>query len=102
LSTRTGNRFVLVDVRTPQEFAAGTIPTAINIPVDELRARLGELPRDRELVVFCQAGQRGYLATRILLQAGFTKTGKILNSSSVPGNSGVTNFFQCQSPSSSC
>jgi rhodanese-related sulfurtransferase len=39
--------------------------------VDDLRSRLGELPRDREIAVYCQVGQRGYLATRILRQAGF-------------------------------
>jgi rhodanese-related sulfurtransferase len=43
----------------------------VNLPVDELRSRLGELPHDREIAVYCQVGQRGYLATRILRQAGF-------------------------------
>jgi rhodanese-related sulfurtransferase len=62
----------LLDVRTPEEFAAGHIPGAVNIPVDELRSRLGELPRDRQIAAYCQVGQRGYLATRILLQAGFS------------------------------
>ena len=61
----------LLDVRTPSEFTAGNIPAAVNIPVDELRSRLGELPRDREIAIYCQVGQRGYLATRILCQAGF-------------------------------
>ena len=61
----------LVDVRTPQEFEQGAIPGAINIPVDDLRSRLSELPRDRQIAVYCQVGQRGYLATRILLQSGF-------------------------------
>jgi NADPH-dependent 2,4-dienoyl-CoA reductase/sulfur reductase-like enzyme/rhodanese-related sulfurtransferase len=60
----------LLDVRTPSEFAAGHVPGAVNIPVDELRGRLGEVPRDRPLVVYCQVGQRGYLAVRILRQAG--------------------------------
>jgi len=64
-------RPLLVDVRTPQEYAAGHIPGAVNVPVDELRSRLRELPPDRELAVYCQVGQRGYLATRILAQAGF-------------------------------
>jgi rhodanese-related sulfurtransferase len=58
-------------VRTPQEFAAGHIPDAVNIPVDDLRSRLDELPHDQEIAVYCQVGQRGYLATRILRQAGF-------------------------------
>jgi NADPH-dependent 2,4-dienoyl-CoA reductase/sulfur reductase-like enzyme/rhodanese-related sulfurtransferase len=61
----------VVDVRTPTEFAAGHIPGAVNVPVDELRSRLGELPRDRPITVYCQVGQRGYLATRVLVQAGF-------------------------------
>jgi NADPH-dependent 2,4-dienoyl-CoA reductase/sulfur reductase-like enzyme/rhodanese-related sulfurtransferase len=61
---------VLVDVRSPAEFARGTIPGALNIPVDELRDRLKELPHDRQIAVFCEAGQRGYLAARILAQAG--------------------------------
>lgn len=63
--------FVL-DVRTPQEFASGHIPEAVNIPVDDLRSRLGELPRDRKIAAYCQVGQRGYLATRILHQNGFS------------------------------
>jgi NADPH-dependent 2,4-dienoyl-CoA reductase/sulfur reductase-like enzyme/rhodanese-related sulfurtransferase len=61
----------LLDVRSAEEFARGTIRQAINIPIDELRSRLEELPREREIAAFCQVGQRGYVATRILLQAGF-------------------------------
>ena len=62
----------LLDVRTAQEFAAGCLPGGVNIPVDELRARLAEVPRDREIAAYCQVGMRGYIATRILLQHGFT------------------------------
>jgi NADPH-dependent 2,4-dienoyl-CoA reductase/sulfur reductase-like enzyme/rhodanese-related sulfurtransferase len=62
----------LLDVRTAEEFSAGQIPTAVNIPVDDLRAHLGQLPHDRDIAVYCQVGQRGYLATRILRQKGFT------------------------------
>jgi NADPH-dependent 2,4-dienoyl-CoA reductase/sulfur reductase-like enzyme/rhodanese-related sulfurtransferase len=61
----------LLDVRTPSEFQAGHIPGAVNIPVDELRARLDEIPRGQSLAAYCQVGMRGYLATRILLQQGF-------------------------------
>jgi rhodanese-related sulfurtransferase len=61
----------LLDVRTPQEFAAEHLPDAVNLPVDELRSRQGELPHGQEIAVYCQVGQRGYLATRILRQAGF-------------------------------
>jgi rhodanese-related sulfurtransferase len=59
----------LVDVRTPGEFAAGAIPGAVNLPVDDLRDRLGELP-EGPLVVHCQVGQRGHTAARILAQHG--------------------------------
>jgi rhodanese-related sulfurtransferase len=59
----------LIDVRTPREYAAGAIPGALNIPVDELRDRLGELPGG-PLVVHCQVGQRGHTAARILAQHG--------------------------------
>lgn len=61
----------ILDVRTPEEFAAGTIPGAKNIPVDELRDRLGELSKEKEYMVFCRVGLRGYLACRILTQNGF-------------------------------
>jgi NADPH-dependent 2,4-dienoyl-CoA reductase/sulfur reductase-like enzyme/peroxiredoxin family protein/rhodanese-related sulfurtransferase/TusA-related sulfurtransferase len=61
----------LLDVREPSEVATGTIPGAANIPLDQLRDRLGELPKDKELLVFCQVGLRGYLACRILRQKGF-------------------------------
>jgi rhodanese-related sulfurtransferase len=71
VNATSNGRPVLVDVRTPQEHDREHIPGAINIPVDELRSRLAELARDREIAVYCQVGQRGYLATRILLQAGF-------------------------------
>lgn len=43
----------------------------VNVPLPELRARLGELPRDREIQVICRSGQRAYDATRVLLQNGF-------------------------------
>ena len=72
LAAPPGARPFLVDVRTSQEYADGHIPGAVNIPVDELRSRLRELPRDRKIAAYCQVGQRGYLATRILLQAGFS------------------------------
>jgi NADPH-dependent 2,4-dienoyl-CoA reductase/sulfur reductase-like enzyme/rhodanese-related sulfurtransferase len=61
---------VLLDVRTTQEVRQGTIPGSLHIPLDELRSRLDELPRDKEILVFCQVGLRGYLACRILSQHG--------------------------------
>ncbi|TFD66437.1 FAD-dependent oxidoreductase [Cryobacterium ruanii] len=61
---------VLVDVRSAEEFAAGSIPGALNVSLDELRARLFELPRV-PLIVHCQVGQRGHTAARILTESGF-------------------------------
>ena len=61
----------LIDVRTPEEFSIQTLPGARNIELDRLRERLGELDRERPVVIFCQVGLRGYLAGRILMQAGF-------------------------------
>ena len=72
LATPENQRPFILDVRTSQEFSEGHIPDAVNIPVDELRSRLGEIPRDREIAAYCQVGQRGYLATRILWQSGFS------------------------------
>lgn len=62
----------ILDVRTAGEVAKGTIPGATNIPVDQLRSRLGELPRDKEILVTCQVGLRGYIGCRILMQNGFS------------------------------
>ena len=61
----------LLDVRHPVERAAENVPEAVNIQLGELRSRLDELPRDKEINVFCRSGQRSYYATRILLQNGF-------------------------------
>jgi len=61
----------LLDVREPTELAVENVPEALNIPIGQLRARLGELPRDSEIDVICRSGQRAYVATRILLQSGF-------------------------------
>lgn len=60
----------LVDVRTPGEYAGGTIGHAVNIPLDELRARIGELDASKKVYIFCQVGLRGYLAQRIAEQHG--------------------------------
>jgi rhodanese-related sulfurtransferase len=62
----------LIDVRKPDEHSEGHIPGSRNIPVDDLRDRLDELPADKPLVVYCQIGLRGYVAARILTQRGYT------------------------------
>jgi NADPH-dependent 2,4-dienoyl-CoA reductase/sulfur reductase-like enzyme/rhodanese-related sulfurtransferase len=61
----------MLDVRDPVELAVENVPEAVNIQLGELRSRLDELPRDKEINVFCRSGQRSYYATRILLQNGF-------------------------------
>jgi rhodanese-related sulfurtransferase len=61
----------LLDVREQVELAVEHVAGAVSIPLSELRARLGELPRDREIGVICRSGQRAYYATRVLLQEGF-------------------------------
>jgi NADPH-dependent 2,4-dienoyl-CoA reductase/sulfur reductase-like enzyme/rhodanese-related sulfurtransferase len=61
----------LLDVREPVELAVENVPGAFNIPLGQLRSRLGELPRDREIRVICRSAQRAYYATRVLLQNGF-------------------------------
>lgn len=64
---------VIIDVRTKSEHEFGSIKNAVNIPVDEIRNRLSEIPKDKKLIVYCAVGLRGYLASRILLQSGYEK-----------------------------
>lgn len=61
----------LLDVRNPDEVLAGAIPGAVNIPLPDLRGRIAELSKEKEYMIYCQAGLRGYLAYRILKQNGF-------------------------------
>lgn len=71
LSQDESRRFLL-DVREPVEVEMGAIPGAVNIPLNQIRDRLDELPKDREIVTYCQIGLRAYIAARILMQNGFT------------------------------
>ncbi len=63
---------VLIDVRTPEEYALGSIDDAINIELDELRQRLDEIPQDKPIFLFCGVGLRGYLASNILKANGYS------------------------------
>jgi NADPH-dependent 2,4-dienoyl-CoA reductase/sulfur reductase-like enzyme/peroxiredoxin family protein/rhodanese-related sulfurtransferase/TusA-related sulfurtransferase len=65
------NSVLLLDVRTSAEYSFGTISGAINIPLDDLRDRIKEIPTDKEIYVFCAVGLRGYLALKILTAHGF-------------------------------
>jgi NADPH-dependent 2,4-dienoyl-CoA reductase/sulfur reductase-like enzyme/rhodanese-related sulfurtransferase len=68
---------MLLDVRAPSEYEGGKIPGAINIPLDELRERLAEIPKDKKIYIYCEAGLRGYLAQRILLQRGYSSVSNL-------------------------
>lgn len=63
---------LLVDVRTPQEFAEGTAKGAINIPLQEIQSRINEFKTDKPIVVFCRSGARSARAEQILKQNGIT------------------------------
>lgn len=66
---------VLLDVRTPEEFAAGHVEGAVNIPVQELEHRLEKLPKkDQPIVIYCRSGRRSASAQQLLERAGYTKT----------------------------
>ncbi len=63
--------FFLLDIRTRDEFQLGSIDGAVNIPLDELRSHLDEIPRDKKIIAFCGVGLRAHVACRILMQHGF-------------------------------
>lgn len=62
---------ILIDVRTPLEFGIGAIGGAVNIPLDDLRSRIDEIPANKDIIIYCQVGLRGYIAARILMQKGY-------------------------------
>jgi len=67
-----GASYQLIDVRTPEEFASGHINGAVNIPVQELAQRMGEIQKDQPVVLYCRSGNRSAQAATILDQAGYT------------------------------
>lgn len=72
------SKVTLVDVRTPDEFSLGSIPGAINIPLDNMRERLAEIPADKPIWLFCGVGLRGYLASNILKGHGFKEVRNLI------------------------
>lgn len=64
---------LIIDTRTAEEHEFGNIKDSLNIPVDEIRKRLSEIPKDKTIIVYCAVGLRGYVASRILLQHGYKK-----------------------------
>ncbi|MFZ2281822.1 MAG: FAD-dependent oxidoreductase [Prosthecobacter sp.] len=71
IATLDPDNSLVLDVRRADERAKGCIPGSMHIPLDELRGRLGELPKDKEIIASCQSGQRSYFACRLLVQHGF-------------------------------
>ena len=69
---------MLIDTRTPEEYSFGTIPGAVNIPLDVMREHLSEIPTDKPVVLFCAVGLRGYLAQRILIGRGYGNTRNLI------------------------
>jgi len=64
---------LLLDVRTPEEFASGHVPGARNIPIQVLGQRLSEVPRDRAVIVYCESGRRSARAIDLLKEGGYTR-----------------------------
>lgn len=63
----------LLDVRTPQEYAEGHVPGAVNVPYDQLASRLVEVPKDRDVVLYCKSGRRAGIAADVLAANGYTR-----------------------------
>jgi NADPH-dependent 2,4-dienoyl-CoA reductase/sulfur reductase-like enzyme/peroxiredoxin family protein/rhodanese-related sulfurtransferase/TusA-related sulfurtransferase len=72
------DKVTLIDVRTADEHAVGTIPKARNIPLDDLRGRMNEIPTDRPVWLFCGVGLRGYLASNILKANGYQEVRNLI------------------------
>ena len=68
---RINTPHMLVDVRTPAEFADGHITAAINVPLQELQQRIAALPTDKPLMLYCRTGNRSAMALQLLQSAGF-------------------------------
>lgn len=64
---------VVLDVRTPEEYVAGHVPGAVNIPYDQVVARLADVPKDRDVVLYCHSGRRALLAADVLAGHGYTR-----------------------------
>ena len=72
------SKITLVDVRTPDEFALGSLKGAVNIPLDDMRERMQEIPQDKPIYLYCGVGLRGYLASNILLMNGYKEVKNLI------------------------
>jgi phage shock protein E len=73
MQARKDASLLLIDVRTPAEYAAGHIPGAVNIPHDQIAAHVGEIPKNDEVVLYCHSGRRAGLAAQALASSGYKK-----------------------------
>ena len=64
---------LVLDVRTPQEYADGHVPGAVNVPYDQLASRLAEVPQDKDVVLYCKSGRRAGIAADVLAANGYTR-----------------------------
>lgn len=72
------NGAIFVDVRNPPELNEGYAPNAVNVPLGELKDRLGELPKDKDLLIYCRSGRRSEAATRFLMNQGYDRVYNVL------------------------
>lgn len=69
----SGEDVLLVDIRTPAEIAQGAIPDALHLPMHLIPIRINELPKDREVVLYCRSGARSYQACAYMMQQGYDR-----------------------------
>lgn len=63
----------VLDVRSPEEYASGHVPGAVNIPYDQIAARMAEVPKDKDVVLYCKSGRRAGIAAEVLAGQGYTR-----------------------------
>ena len=63
----------VLDVRSPEEYASGHVPGAVNIPYDQLASRISEVPKDKDVVLYCKSGRRAGIAAETLAGQGYTR-----------------------------
>jgi len=71
--SRHPDHLFVLDVRTPQEYAEGHVPGAVNVPQDQLASRLAEVPKDKDVVIYCRSGRRSALAADVLAANGYSR-----------------------------
>ena len=71
--SRHPDHLFVLDVRTPQEYAEGHVPGAVNVPYDQLASRLAEVPKDKDVVLYCRTGRRTGIAAEVLAANGYTR-----------------------------